>query len=165
MKSVQRQRTDTIFVLMVFVIFAISVLLVLMFSASVYSNVSETLRDEKDERAVLSYIWTRVRSFDEADSISVADFHGIPALFIAEEFDGARFHTIIYFYDGRLHELFSDAELDFQPIDGLPILAISDLYFSEIEYGIIRVTSGERSLLLSLRSQKGIPIVRGDSAG
>jgi hypothetical protein len=165
MKSVERQKTDTIFVLMVFVIFAISVLLVLMFSASVYGNVSETLREEKDERAVLSYIWTKVRSFDEADSIAVADFHGIPALFINEDFEGMRFHTIIYHYDGRLHELFSDAQLEFYPVDGLPILAISDLNFSEIEYGLIRVTSGERSLLLSLRSQTQIPIRRGDSAG
>ena len=155
------RKTNTIFVMLVFLIFTISVLLVLMFSASVYRNVSDSVRENYSERTALSYIWTKVRSFDEAGSISVGDFDGQSALFINEEIGGGMFQTVIYYYDGWLRELFRSAEIEFRAADGVPLLEVEHLEFRQLDGGIISVTSGDMNLLISPRSMTGIPRLGG----
>ena len=142
------QRIDTVFVLIIFCVFAVSVLMVLMFGASIYQNMTEISREEHDERTVLSYVRTKVRNDDEAGRIQVGEFHGLPALCFDEDIGGISYRTIIYHYNGWVHELFSEAELDFQPQAGVPIMELSDLRFEELEYGLIKVSSGTKSLLI-----------------
>ena len=156
------RKTNTIFVMLVFLIFTISVLLVLMFSASVYRNVSDSVRENYNERTALSYIWTKVRSFDEYGSIVVGEFNGNSALFINEVLGGNMFQTVIYSYDGWLRELFRSAGIDFRAADGVPLLELEHLEFTQLDSGIISVTSGDMNLLISQRSQIWIP--RGDDA-
>ena len=151
------RKTNTIFVMLVFLIFTISVLLVLMFSASVYRNVSDSVRDNYNERTALSYIWTKVRSFDQAGAVFVGDFNGQSALFIYEWLGGSMFQTVIYSYDGWLRELFISAGVEFRPADGVPLLELYELEFLLLDSGVISVTSGELNMLISLRSQFGIP--------
>ena len=151
------RKTNTIFVMLVFLVFTISVLLVLMFSASVYRNVSDSVRENYNERTALSYIWTKTRRFDEAGSISVGDFNGQSALFITETLGGNQFQTVLYSYDGWLREIFGSAGISFRLADGLPLLELDHLEFEQLENGIISVTSGDMNLLISQRSQTGIP--------
>ena len=151
------RKTNTIFVMLVFLIFTISVLLVLMFSASVYRNVSDSVRENYNERTALSYIWTKVRRFDDAGSIFVGEFNGQSALFINETLGGNQFQTVLYTYDGWLRELFGSAGMSFRLADGLPLLELDHLEFVQLESGIISVTSGDMNLLISQRSQTGIP--------
>ena len=54
MKRVRGHKIDTIFVLLIFCIFAVSVLMVLMLGANTYKNMTEISRDGQDERTVLS---------------------------------------------------------------------------------------------------------------
>jgi len=145
------QRIDTVFVLIVFCIFAISVLTVLMLGANTYSHITEMSREDQAERTALSYIWTKIKNGDEAGSVSVGDFHGLSSLRIDEEFDGIRYRTVIYHYDGWVFELFSEADLEFYPEDGVRIIAADGLEFSALDYGLIRVSAGTRSLLISPR--------------
>jgi len=153
MKKVTRRRNiDTIFVLIVFSIFAFSVLMVLMLGASIYSNIHDISREGEDERLVLSYISTKVRNYDDAGNILVDDFNGVPALRIIERLSGKDYHTVIYNYNGWLYELFSEAALDFSLEDGMPVTRIDDLRFEETDFGLIKVSAGDLSVLLSPRS-------------
>ena len=152
MKKTGGQRIDTVFVLIIFCIFAISVLMVLMFGASIYQNLTGMIRDGQDERAVLSYIWTKAKNDDNEGRISVGYFHGLPTLFLDEEFDRVPYRTRIYYYDGWVHELFSETELDFYPVDGTRIIEVESLDFEELDHGLIRITAGTLSLLISPRS-------------
>ena len=156
------RKTNTIFVMLVFLVFTISVLLVLMFSASVYRNVSDSVRENYNERTALSYIWTKVRRFDEPGSILIGEFNGKSALFINETLGGNMFQTVLYTYDGWLRELFGSAGMSFRSADGLPLLELDHLEFTQLYGGIISVTSGDMNLLISQRSQVRIP--RGDDA-
>lgn len=159
MKIVRGNRLDSVFTFLVFVIFTLSVLLTLMFSASVYRNVSEDLRAGYNERTALSYVWTKIRSFDEADSLFVGYFHGQSALVISERHAGMLFFTIVYHYNGWLRELPAiPAGAAFGLADGLPLLELSDLRFREIGNGIIEVSSDDQTLLITQRSQLAIPL-------
>ena len=153
MNKVMRGRSiDTIFVLIIFSVFAISILLVLMFGASIYRNVNELSRENESEQTALSYIWTKTKNFDNAGSISIGDFNGIQALFIYETFGEFNFRTAIYHYDGWLYELFSEAEFEFSPDAGTRIVMVDNLTFEAVDNGLFSATAGDKSLLLSPRS-------------
>ncbi|MCL2391498.1 MAG: DUF4860 domain-containing protein [Oscillospiraceae bacterium] len=147
-----RQRIDTVFVLIIFCIFAVSVLIVLMLGATIYQNMTEISREEQEERTALSYIRTKIRNNDESGRISVGEFDGLPALFYDELFFGTQFRTVIYHNDGWIYELFSDVELGLSPEDGVRILPLSSIEFEELENGLIRISSGTKILLLFPRT-------------
>ena len=151
MKAVRGQRIDTIFVLIIFCIFAVSVLMVLMFGASIYQNMTEISREDHDERTVLSYIRTKVRTSDEGN-LYVGEFQGLPALCYDEEIGEVLYHTFIYHYNGCVYELFSEADLDFYPEDGTKIMELDDLSFEALDNRLIKVSAGTKQLLLFPRS-------------
>ena len=147
-----KNKIDSVFVLIVFAVFALSVLMVLMLGAGVYKNISQTTQDGYDERTALSYIWTKVKSFDEEGQIYIGDFYGISALFIDEDFDGLLLRTAIYHYDGQLRELFSEPGLGLMPEDGIAIIKSEGLTFEQIDSGLIKISTAARDLFISLRS-------------
>ena len=151
LKAVKRRKTDTVFVLIIFSIFAISVLMVLMLGASIYKNMTDISRDGQEDRMVLSYIWTKVKNNDDAGSVYVGDFDGIPALCFDQIYGETLYQTSIYHYDGWVYELFREKGLDLYPEDGENILKIGALTFEELEYGMIRASTGEGSLLITPR--------------
>jgi len=159
MSKLSRGRNiDTIFVLIVFSIFAISVLMVLMLGASIYRNINDISNEGQSEHTALSYIWTKTKNFDDADSVSVGEFQGVPALFIDEILGDTYYRTAIYYYDGWLCELFSEAALEFSPADGVRIIRVDGMRFESVGNGLIRATTGVKSLLLSPRSGLGFSV-------
>lgn len=152
MKKASGHKMDTVFVLIIFCVFALSVLFVLMLGVSIYKNVTGLTQDGNDEQIALSYIWSKVKNDDRNGTLSVGDFYGYSSLFFDEEYDGVEYRTMIYYYDGWIRELTSEKDLEFEPVDGTEIMRIGDLSFSEQGHGIIKVASGELSLMISPRS-------------
>ena len=151
-KAIRGRSIDTIFVLIVFSIFAISVLMVLMLGASIYRNINETSRENEAEQTALSYIWTKTKNYDNADSLGIGEFNGSQALFIYETFGDMVYRTVVYHYDGWLYELFSEATLEFSPADGVRIVMVDDLSFELVDSGLIRAASGTMNIFLTPRS-------------
>ena len=159
MKTTGKSKIDTVFVLVIFSVFALSVLLVLMFSAGVYKSVTDLAREHEEERTLLSYIWTKVKNNDKDGSIRVIDFHGINALCFDEYFEGENFElvqysTVIYQYEGWVCELFYETELNLAPEDGVQIMRIGSMTFEDYDNaeGMIKVSAGSKSQLLYPRS-------------
>jgi len=153
MKTMNKgHRLDTVFVLIIFCIFAVSVLMVLMLGAGIYQNMTELSREQQNERTVLSYIRTKVRSNDENGRIYIGEFNGLPALLYDEEFDGRVFRTAIYHYDGYIYELYSEVGIDFAPNEGTQIMPLDSISFETLESGVIRVSAGTKSILLHIRT-------------
>jgi len=156
-KSVKGQRIDTIFVLIIFCVFAVSVLMILMFGASIYKNINSMSRDGHSERTALSYIWTKAKNGDDAGSVHVGDFHGLPTLCIDEEISGTTYRTSVYYYNGWIYELFSESSLDFLPEDGTRVIEVSGISFEEFGYGLIKVSAGSKYLLIYTLEAVGGP--------
>ena len=147
-----RNKIETAFVLMIFCAFAMSVFLVLMLSASIYSNMVEKSNEFQNERIALSYIRTMIRSADRENVISVGSFHGLSALILEEEFEGFAFVTKIYHYNGWLHELFMEQGENFLPADGMPIIRSDYLEFAINDHGMVQASNGFGTILISPRS-------------
>jgi len=162
-KITGKRNIDTVFVLIVFSIFAFSVLMVLMLGAGVYRNINDVSRESEQEHTALSYIWTKVKNFDTTGAVHVGDFHDSPALFIDEKIGETYYRTSIYFHNGWLMELYSEATLVFSPSDGDRIVQVESLSFQSVENSVIsslgneliEVSVNDRTLLLSPRSERG----------
>jgi len=146
---------DTIFVLIVFSVFAFSILMVLMLGAGIYRNIHEISRGGENERFVLSYVRTKAITSDNLGGFSVGEFDGSSALFIYEMIGERQFRTVIFSRDGWLNELFADATLDLSGAVGMRVTPIDYVQFEEVSHGLIRVSTENLSLLLSARSMQG----------
>ena len=162
-KALRGQRLDTIFVLIIFCVFAMSVLMVLMLGASIYNEIVDTSREGDEPRTALSYIWTKVKNNDSVDVIRIGDFQGSSALFLDEVYGDTTYSTSIYHYNGWIYELFCEVGLEFDRESGTPVLKVSDLTFNEIDEGLIKVTSGSMNLMLSPRAFTGAMLSEGST--
>jgi len=151
-KTVQNQKIDTVFVLIVFCVFAVSVLMVLMLGANTYKSITEMSREGQDDSTVLSYIWSKVKNGDTAGNVYVSDFHGQPALCIDEQYGQTLYQTVVYYYNGWVYELFSEPWLNLPPEGGAQIIRADDLSFETLNHGLIKISSGPKSLLISPRA-------------
>lgn len=153
---VKTTRVDTIFVLIIFCVFAASVLMVLMLGGSVYKNVTEMARDGYDERTCLAYVWSKVKNSDESGMVYVGDFQGISVLCLEENYNGATYQTMIYLYDGWVRELYSEAGLEFYPEDGVAVIQADSMDFEQFDRGLIKVEVGSENLLVFPRAGSGM---------
>ena len=141
-------------VLIIFCVFIIAVFTTLILGVRTYQDIVEASRQGYDERVGLSYIWTKVKAGDEAGRVYTGEIHGLPAVFIDEEYDGTIHHTAIYHYDGWIYELFFETGYDYLPRDGIPIIKIKSLLPESLENGLIKISAGEESIIISPRSSR-----------
>ena len=148
-RQVRKHRVDTIFVLVVFVVFAASVLMVLMLGGNVYKNTNILSSEGYDERTVLSYIWAKVKHSDVSGSIFLDEYEDIQMLVFEHEDDYGRLRrTLIYYIDGWLYELNMRAAVFPGLAAGQRIIRTLSLDFDDVGYGLIRATVDGRSLLI-----------------
>ena len=145
-------KIDAVFTLMVFCIFAASVFLVIMLSGNIYRNIVDISNNGQNERIALSYIRTKVRNADSAGNIYLGDFNEISAIFLEESLEERTFITLIYLYNGWVHELFHEKGLDFLPEQGIPIIEVDSLRFESDGKTLIHAITDYGSLVINLRS-------------
>lgn len=145
-------------VLIVFAVFAVSVLTVLLTGADLVREV--TLRDSRsyDERTAVQYLTTRVRRADRAGAVSV---EGEDTLILREEIGGVCYETRIYCHEGSLREMFCETGYALPPIFGEEILPMEALRVA-LEDGFLRLSvrlpdGRESEAALYLRSEGEVP--------
>lgn len=150
---------DIIFILVLFCVFAVSVLMVLLTGAGAYKDIAQLMENHYEERTVLSYLEAKVHHYDRDGAIQVVDYQGSDALAMAEEIDGRQYITLVYFYDGAVRELFYEAGIVLEPEAGQLIMAAQDFQANQLSDDFIHLTctgaSGEKNeLFLSIRSEE-----------
>lgn len=148
---------DGLLILLLFGVFAVSILAVLLSGAGAYRRLTE--RDDRayDRRTAVQYVATRVRQ--AAGEVRVAPFGDTTALELWEEIDGEDYVTRVYCSDGYLRELFAWGESEFLPEDGENVLPAQELDL-QLEDDLLQVRivndGGETMhLTLALRGGEG----------
>lgn len=132
--------------LMVFCLFAASVFALLTLGADAYRSIAGKPREGYEDRACLSYVWTKVKNADGAGRVYMGELGGRPALFLDETLGGRLYRTALYHYDGSLYELFYEDGYEYGPGSGDPVVEAETLLLEELDGGMIRVTAGGRSV-------------------
>lgn len=139
MKKRTLYTVDTVFVLVLFAVFAITVLFVLMSGAGVYKNTQSLMQERYEERTALSYITAKVNHHDTDGTIYVTEFEGLDALAFKAEVGGVDSVTYMYYYGGAVRELTCPDGIELKPDAGQEIIEAADLDF-ETDGDLITVT-------------------------
>ena len=154
MKKRNSYTVDTVFVLVLFVVFSITVLFVLMSGAGVYKDTQSVMQERYEERTALSYISAKINHFDSEDSIAITKKDGVQILALSQ----GDFVTYIYCKDGFIKEMLVDKDQPFDADDGLEIIEASSLEFERID-NLLKITcvgeSGTKAFV-NLHVESGI---------
>ena len=156
--SRQREHSiQNIFVLALFAVFAIAILLTLLFGARVYQNIEADSSADYSQSLASAYLAERLRHSRETVEVRTGTFYGQPALYLLEEAAGSAYQTVIYVYDGWLCELYTEVGLELPPEAGTQLLECIALALEQPEPGLLHLetqgTDGAKSsLTVSLRT-------------
>ena len=117
--------------LLTFVLFAISILFVLLNGAGVYRRLTQRDQYSYDSRTCAQYVATKMRQAPSPAAVSAGTFGTVDSLLISQDIEGLEFVTRIYCYENWLMELFALADGDFLPEDGEKILPLDSLTVSQ----------------------------------
>lgn len=158
-----KHEIDTLFLLLLFTLFAGCILLVLLLGASSYEGIVKRDARAYDARTGVQYIAAKVRHSDETGCVQTGSFSDradataddISTLYLKMSAGGEDYYTKIYYYDGYIRELLCPENIELRPEAGQEVLAASA--FSVTQEGtLLRVTieenGEEHSLSLSVRS-------------
>lgn len=158
MKKRTTYTVDTIFVLVLFAVFAITVLFVLMSGAGVYKDTHNVMTERYQERTCLSYLTAKVNHYDETGKVYVADVNGVQALAVDEEMGGTTYTTYIYCTDGSVKEIMVEKGASFELDAGLDIIAAKKLEFETKDNLLKVICTGEtgKTAFVTLHVASGI---------
>ena len=146
-----------LFVFMLIGIFAIASITLVLTGIKAYRRVTDSAVAAAEQHLSLSYLGNKVRSFDEAGSISLENRDGFDFLCLKETLDGAVYETRIYYHEGILKEQFVDGETEFDPDLGEELTELSGIKFEEVSPNLLRVVvtlmdGNEQTLHMALYS-------------
>lgn len=151
---------DALFVITLFLVFAVSLLMLTGTGANVYKNIVSNMDRNYDTRTAFSYISEKLHQADVKGNVSVGTYGGMDAVILSEEIDNVPYCTYLYLFDGSLMELFIRKEQYIEPkygtkimdLDGFEIKPVSDdLYNFKLDCS----DKEEISLFVHLRSNGG----------
>ena len=154
----KKHTIDILFAVLLFFVFACSVVMVLLFGAKIYQNTVETSDRHFNSRTSLLYITNMVRQHDEAEAVTVGRLNGQDALVLKENYDTGEYVTYIYSYEGALMEMFVEEGYELDNKFGTRIMEIGSLEVENGSDGLIKVRAvskegGEDTLFLDTRSR------------
>ena len=147
---IKKNNMSGLLALLVFAVFAVSVLMILLNGADIVQKVSARDRESFEKRTAAQYITTRIR---QADMISIRDTGDV--LVLSEEIDGCIYDTLVYCHDGYLREMFCERGLEQDPGFGEKILPMEGLAEKMLSVDIAFIDGAEEHLTFGLRSERG----------
>lgn len=167
MKKVEiKHNIGGVFVLLLFAVFAGSILLVLLFGASAYEKIVSSGQAAYDERTGVQYIAAKIRHNDEADSVYAGSFSSkedpkadeINTLYLKLQTEEEEYYTKIYYYDGYIREILCTEDGGLSPEDGNEILAAKGLQLTKqgnlVYIKVDNEDGTQSSICLSVRSSQ-----------
>ena len=142
LKNARKHSTDILFVLLLFLVFTSSALAVILLGAKVYQDTASRMESNYTVRTALAYVTEKIRHADESGAISPGELDGLPALILSQEIEGTSYRTYLYFQDGALKELLTEASREVTPEQGTVIVSLAGFSIEKTEDGFI--LSGQR---------------------
>ena len=109
------------FIFVLLGLFALMSTLMVLLGAQMYRATVDHGQQNNQERLLSAYVRSMVRAQDSEGTIEIDNENGFPVLSMKETDDGEVYVTRVYQYEGKLYELFTSAENDFDPEDGTAI--------------------------------------------
>ena len=134
------RKIDTVFIVSLFVMFAITAILLILIGARQYRFTADSMNRNYEIRTASSYLTEKVHQSDTITGVSVVDFSVGSALALTDRQNNQTYITYIYYYDGVLKELFVKEDAAFTPSAGQTIVQLHGFIPEVVHTGLIRIT-------------------------
>lgn len=158
MNRVSGGSVSLLFMILLFFALGICSLFAVLTGARVYENINVRMEENFSGQTALSYISNKISQSDQEDMIDVEAINGTDVLVLAEDYEGARYETLIYCQDGYIRELFSEADSGLTLADGIDIMACHGLQFTLISDNLLKIELKDEVgdlMYIALRSGSG----------
>lgn len=154
------RKIDTVFIVSLFVMFAITAILLILIGARQYRFTADSMNRNYEIRTASSYLMEKVHQSDTITGVSVVDFSVGSALALTDRQNNQTYITYIYYYDGVLKELFVKEDAAFTPSAGQTIVQLHGFVPEVVHTGLIRITftdtqNKEHSIYLDINAASG----------
>lgn len=154
------RKIDTVFIVSLFVMFAITAILLILIGARQYRFTADSMNRNYEIRTASSYLTEKVHQSDTITGVSVVDFSVGSALALTDRQNNQTYITYIYYYDGVLKELFVKEDAAFTPSAGQTIVQLHGFIPEVVHTGLIRITftdtqNKEHSIYLNINAASG----------
>ena len=147
----RKHSTDILFVLVLFLVFTSSALAVILLGARVYQSTSSRMESNYNVRTALAYVSEKIRQNDESGAVSLCELDGIPALTLSQRMEDTSYITYLYFQDGALKELLTEASREVSAEQGTAIISLKSFSVRETDDGFYSIqTENDQGEALSL---------------
>jgi hypothetical protein len=132
-----KHNIDGAFILVLFAVFAVTIVSVLAMGANSYKNLVERDDDAYNKRIITSYITAKIRNHDSSGAVAAGGFakvdkpDGIDTLHLYQTIEGQKFDLRIYYYNGYIYELLTTADNEIEPEAGSAVMEAKSLSFSQ----------------------------------
>lgn len=139
-----------------FLLFVFCMMFVMITGANAYRNIVDRGEQSFYGRTGVSYIANKVRQFDMKDTVSIKNMNGRQILELRQALGDKSYHTLIYWMDGEIKELYKAVD-DELPLDaGIGVVKAEGVEFRMVKDDLMEIlvegSDNIQSLFVYIRS-------------
>lgn len=154
----QKHTVDTLFVLSLFLLFALSSVFLIVIGANIYRKTIQHMDTNFNTRTAVAYITEKVHQSDKAGQLSVSTLEGHSAIVFSSFSDDIEYETYLYEDHGYLKELMMRKDLPLSASAGQEIVQVEYFTVSHINDSLLLCTirlNGEEEQQFYIASHTG----------
>ncbi len=128
-----------VFIFLLLGLFAVFSTIMVLMGAKAYRETVDRADKHNSARIASSYLRSMLRSDDESDALLIEELDGIRSITLMNTYDFESYATRIYVYEGMLRELFTEADVPFDPSWGDTVCEAESMT-AEMRDGLLHVT-------------------------
>ena len=144
---------DVLFILTLFLVFALSSISVVGIGIQVYRTIVTDMDSNYNSRTAIAYVTEKLREADASGAVRLGTIDDCDALILSQTIGNKEYCTYLYAYDGNLCELFTSAEAELPASAGQSIMEIRSFKIYQEQEQLYRIeirTSQSQSMKLYL---------------
>lgn len=148
---------DLLFTLALFLVFAVSSLMVVVIGADVYNKTAESMNENFNMQTSLLYVTQKIRQNDVEGSVLVESAGDRNAVVLENTYNETQYQTWIYYDEGSIKELFIQKGNEINLSAGQAIMPVNNFNIEKLDENLYELSTTDENgktaeLILSPRS-------------
>ena len=130
---------DVLFILTLFLVFALSSISVVGIGIQVYRTIVTDMDSNYNSRTAIAYVTEKLREADTSGAARLGTIDDCDALILSQTIGIKEYCTYLYAYDGNLCELFASTEAELPASAGQSIMGIRSFQIYQEQDNLYRI--------------------------
>lgn len=153
-------KMDSVFVIALFTMFAITAFLLILIGAKQYQHTADAMDANYESRTISSYLTEKIRQNDNSGKVYISKLDGLDALAIETTQNDITYVTYIYYYKDALREIVVNESSVFSLETGQEIIKTGGFAAEMVDDDLIKITittneNNSQTLYLPIHSNAG----------